>query len=678
MIAHLLRPLIFFRSILFFCIIFCFNISLFAQDETDSCTVENKKAVKLVKQGISEMKAKKYTDALKTFREAIDMEPDYAAPYYYMGKIYFKKYQNPANVKENMLASVKRYYRKTVELCPTFDISCYYVLGDIFQGEENYDSAYYYMNEYMKYPDKIKNDSLYDYAESVVSYTKSLKTLKSSTVPFNPIYVTNISTPLDEYLPLISPDNELAFFTRKTKLPKSKNVITSDAQDTYKEKFMYSERGSNGEFDAGTEMPLPFNTTENQGAATVTIDNKTLYFVYCAYAKKSTYYNCDICKSEKQSDGKWSAIKNLGKKVNGDSTWESQPSISSDGKTLYFISDRPGGYGGYDIYKTTQDSSGNWTLAQNLGANINSKGNEKTPYIHSDNLTLYFSSLGWPGLGGYDIYYSRKGLDSKFRKPKNIGYPINTEYDDVGFTVSTDGHYGYFASNKYKGPGGWDIYYFDLYPGARPDTVILVKGNVNDVIKNEPTSARVELKNVKTKQITQIPVDSASGKYVFTTLFKNDYTLTVKKDDYAYTSKYLSTKDTAIINKPTEVKVDFDVKPIMVGEAYRLNDIYFAYGSYELTEDSKIIMDGFLDFLNDHPTMKISINGHTDNVSSAEFNQTLSENRAKAVYDYLVDKGISVTRLTYKGYGLKQPIATNDTEAGRAKNRRTEFVIVEK
>jgi len=676
MITRFSKPALFVNFLILFCFFICQNTAVYSQ-EGDSCTVDNKKAVKLFNQGASELKSKNIPEAAKLFKEAMDMEPDYAAPYYGMGKIYMKKYSNPSNDRKNMLASVKRYYRKVVQLCPSYDIECFYILGDIYLGEENYDSAYYYMNEFIKDPDKIKKDAEYNHADSVVNYTKTLKTLKTKTVPFNPIYVKNISSPLDEYLPLISPDNELAFFTRRTKLPKSKDVTWSQ-EDKYKEKFMYSERGDNGEFDAGTEMPSPFNTTENQGAATITVDNKTLYFVYCEYAKKSTYYNCDICMSAKQNDGTWSAIKNLGKKVNGDSTWESQPSISSDGKTLYFISDRKGGYGGYDIYQTTKDSSGNWTLAQNLGANINSKANEKTPYIHSDNLTLYFSSLGWPGLGGYDIFYARKGLDGRFGKPKNIGYPINTEYDDVGFTVSTDGHYGYFASNKYTGPGGWDIYYFDLYPDARPDTVLLVKGNVKDVVKDAPTGARVELKNVKTKQITQIPVDSISGKYVFATLFKSDYTLTVKKDDYAYTSKYISKDDTTMTNKPTAVKIDFEVKPIAVGEAYRLNDIYFAYGSYELTKDSKIIMDGFIDFLNDHPTMKISINGHTDNVSSAEYNQTLSENRAKAVYDFLIENGISASRLTYKGYGLTKPIASNATEAGRAKNRRTEFVIIEK
>jgi outer membrane protein OmpA-like peptidoglycan-associated protein len=616
------------------------------------------------------MKAGDYYAAAKLFKETIDVEPEYVDAYYAIGKIYLRKsFMN--------LASVKRYFRKVIELCPAYDIYIYYDLGDIYLGDEKYDSAYYYMSEFIKDPDKIKKTEDYNHADSVVTYTKTMKQLKSKAVPFNPVYVKGISTSADEYLPLISPDNEMAFFVRKMKKEKSKNDGPGTPSDNYQEKFMYSERNINGDFDVGNEMPYPFNTNENQGAASITIDNKTLYFVFCDYIKKTGYYNCDICESERKN-GSWSEIKNLGTKVNGENTWESQPSISSDGKTLYFISDRSGGYGGYDIYKTEKDTGGKWSVPENLGPNINSSGNEKTPFIHTDNQTLYFSSNGWPGLGGYDIFYAKKEPNGKFGKPKNIGYPINTEADDVGFIVSTDGHYGYFASNKYSGPGGWDIYNFDLYPEARPDTVLFIKGNVKDEQSDEPVKAKVELKNVETKQVTEIPVDSATGKYVIATLLRNDYILTVKKEDYAYTSKYISKEDSVISKEPTKVKVDFEIKPIQVGQAYRLNDIYFAYGKYYLTEDSKRIIDGFIDFLNDHPSMKVAIFGHTDNTSDADLNLKLSENRAKEVYDYILMKGVDVSRLSYKGFGLTKPIASNDTEQGRAKNRRTEFVIIEK
>jgi len=678
-----MKKIVYTRLLFILCMFFCSSASIVAQDKDEGdnpCKVNNRKAEKIFNEGVAEMKSRKYPEAIKLFKQAIDEESDYPDAYFSLGKIYLIKQKqaegNTTVSNVNYLSSVKRYFKKVVELCPTYNIYCYYTLGDIYLGEEKLDSAYYYMNKFIADPDKIKNTADLDHADSVVKYTKTLKTLTSKKVPFNPVFVKNISTPMDEYMPLISPDNEMAFFVRKVKQVKSRDQ-TANPDNLFKEKFMYSMRTTDGEFDSGQEMPYPFNTTENQGAATITIDNKTLYFTFCEWLKDHSYYNCDICMSEYKND-KWSEIKNLGPKVNGQKTWESQPSISSDGNTLYFISDRPGGYGGYDIYRTTKDSTGQWTLAENLGPNINSSANEKSPYIHTDNMTLYFSSQGWPGLGGYDIFYSKKDKNGKFGKPVNIGYPINTEADDVGFTVSTDGHYGYYASDKYNGPGGMDIYSFDLYPEARPAKVLMVKGNVKDEINNEATNAKIELKNIATNQIREIPVDSASGKYIFAALYKDDYILSVKKDDYAYTSKYISKEDSVIAEAPTNVKIDFAVKPIEVGESYRINDIHFEYGKYDLSDESKRIIDEFFEFLSDHPHMKVSINGHTDNVSGAEFNQTLSENRAKAVYDYLVSKGVDSSRLTYKGYGLTKPLASNDTEEGRAKNRRTEFVIIEK
>jgi outer membrane protein OmpA-like peptidoglycan-associated protein/tetratricopeptide (TPR) repeat protein len=655
-------------------------MSVYSQDdesENDGCNVKNKKAEKVYNDGYAEFKSHKYTSAAKYFKDAIDIEPEYVDAYYGLAKVF---------TFQEKYTTAKKYYLKVAELCPTYDVYVYYYLGQIYLGADNYDSSYYYMNEFVKQvgdlsPEKQKLyktlDDDYSHADSVVYYTKNMSAIKSKKVPFNPSYVKNVSSVSDEYLPIITPDNELCLFTRKSVVSKTKTVY-SDAQYTYAEKFMYSER-KDGSFDEGVEMPFPFNENDNEGGATLTIDNTQLFYTVCKYLKDISYLNCDICTST-YSNGSWSDITTVSSKVNNDNTWESQPTVSSDGKTLYFISDRKGGYGGYDIYVTTKLDSG-WSVPVNMGPNINSPGNEKSPFIHTDDQTLYFSSTGWPGVGGYDIFYSRKDKSGKFEKPTNIGFPINSVGDDVGFFVSTDGKYGYFASNdttRFKGPGGWDVYSFELYPEARPDTVLFIKGNVKDEAKDAPTTAKVELKNVKTKQVTQVNVDSTSGKYVIATRFNDDYMLTVKKDDYAYTSKFISKEDTSVTTDPTAVKVDFEVKQIEVGETYRLNDINFAYGSYELTDNSKLIIDGFIEFLNDHPAIKVSIHGHTDNISGADFNLVLSENRAKTVYEYMTANGIDASRLSYKGYGLTMPIATNDTEEGRAKNRRTEFVIIEK
>ena len=276
---------------------------------------------------------------------------------------------------------------------------------------------------------------------------------------------------------------------------------------------------------------------------------------------------------------------------------------------------------------------------------------------------------------GLRRFYSRLQEDGSWTKPKNLGYPINTDHDDSGFLVSTDGKTGYFATNKLNGPGGYDIYSFELYKEARPQAVLFMKGEVKQEESKDPVNARVELKNVVTKKVIEIPVDSNSGKYVLAVPFRNDYILTVKKQDYAYESKYIAKADSSF-EEP--VKVDFDIKPIEVGKSYRLNDVYFATNSFDLNDESRMVLDGFIGFLNENPTIKASIEGHTDDVGNDEDNLVLSDNRAKAVYDYLVANKIDAGRLSYKGFGETKSVASNYTAEGRAKNRRTEFVIREK
>jgi outer membrane protein OmpA-like peptidoglycan-associated protein len=279
------------------------------------------------------------------------------------------------------------------------------------------------------------------------------------------------------------------------------------------------------------------------------------------------------------------------------------------------------------------------------------------------------------GLGGYDIFLSKIQSTGKWSTPKNIGYPINTQADEISFFVSTDGKLGYFSSNKLNGVGGWDLFSFELYPEARPEKVLFVTGDVKDKNNNEPVRAKVELINAVTKQITEIPVDTVTGKYAIAVVFKNDYIMTVQKDGYAYDSKYFAQKDTAI-EKP--IKVNFEVKSIELGAAYKLNDIKFPTNSAELDEDSKIVIKEFMKFLTENPKISVSINGHTDDVGNDESNLKLSDDRAKSVYDYLIASGIKAARLKYHGYGETKPIESNQTEQGRAMNRRTEFVITGK
>ncbi|MEI8006790.1 MAG: OmpA family protein, partial [Bacteroidota bacterium] len=525
---------------------------------------------------------------------------------------------------------------------------------------------------FLKDVDKIKSDEDYDKAMELDKYAKFTVETMAHPVPFEPKVVEGISTPQDEYLPILSPDNQVALFTRVVKLEGGKNSVVSSAR--MQEKFMYSDMDKDGKYSAGEEMPEPFNIQDNEGGATLTADNNTLYYTVCKYDNAKHYLNCDIYYSERVN-GDWTAIKSVSDKINLPYSWESQPSISADGRTLYFVSDRQGGFGGYDIYRSIKNDKGEWGTPINMGPGINSKGNEKSPFIHPDGRTLYFSSDGWLGLGGYDIFYSRINDNGTWSKPKNLGYPINSPDDEVGFFVSTDGSKGFFASNKYKGSGGWDLYSFNLYEDARPERILFLKGTVRDELTDEPIKARIELKNVETHKISEIPMDTNTGNYVAVAPFNNDYVMTVKRADYVNETKYISKVDST---HPAIRNVNVDIKPIELNQSYRINDIYFGFNKFELSEESKMVLDQLIEFLTESPSICIQIQGHTDNIGNDADNMKLSENRARSVYNYIVLKGIAVKRLTYHGYGKTMPVTDNDSEEGRAKNRRTVFVITKK
>jgi outer membrane protein OmpA-like peptidoglycan-associated protein/tetratricopeptide (TPR) repeat protein len=633
---------------------------------SDTCKIAlDKKTEKIYQEGINYLKKGNYNMAGQQMRSVIRTEPGCVDAYFVLGLTNFKKADN--NFRE-----AEKNFRKVVELCPGYDVYAYYYLGEIYYGQENFELAVVNLNEFLKDVDKIKNDIDYDRACELIKYSNFYLETINKPVPFEPKVVDGISTPANEYLPILSPDNQLALFTREIKIDPNKNSLVQEART--KEKFLSSIRNEDGKFEAGEEMPEPFNINDNEGGATVTADNNTLYYTVCKFDQVKKYLNCDIYLSE-NIGGDWSPIKSLGNKVNLPGSWESQPSISADGRTLYFVSDRTGGFGGYDIYRSLKSDAGEWGTPINLGPMINSTGNEKSPFIHPDGKSLYFSSDGLMGLGGYDIFYTRLDETGSWSRPRNIGYPINSPDDEVGFFVSTDGALGFFASNKYDGKGGWDLYSFDLYDAARPERVLFIKGNVKSEYTAEPLKARIELKNIETKRISQIPMDTLTGNYVAVAPFNSDYIMTVKKEDHVYESKYISLVDSVF---KTPAKVDIEMKPIELNKSYRINDIYFPFNSYDLTLESKVVLDQLLDFLNENRTISIQVQGHTDNIGNDASNLKLSDNRARSVYNYLIEQGISENRLTFKGFGKSMPVADNETEKGRAKNRRTVFVITRK
>lgn len=677
------------RLFLFLIIAININIAVLAQVEDKECDFEvSKKSEKLFKKAMEDLQYGHFSEGSIKLEDAIDDSPEF------LRAIWIQADLNRRNTNRYRKEDVAiQSYLKIIDLCPSYkNYYAYYYLGKIYFEAEQWSQAHKMFEAFLiADTDKIHEDN-YDDAVDLSKYAKFYDEIYSKPVPFAPFIVEDVSSQEDEYLPSLSPDNDLLYFTRRFQAKANQKVRGFDAQ--MEEKFCVATRTGLNKFTIGNIMDNPFNEQSNEGGATLTIDNKELYYTRCKIKPDKTL-NCDICYSKIDEYGNWGDIKTLGIEINTPDYWESMPSISSDGNTLYYVSNRPGGMGGYDIYRSNKEIDGHWTKAINMGPSINTAGNEKSPFIHTDSQTLYFSSAdrrdektgqyyaGHMGLGDYDIFYTRLKDSNLWIAPKNIGFPINSKNNDLGFFVSTNGEYGYFASNKLGNPehqaskkDPWNIYSFKLYQNARPQKVLFVKGKLKDENTEEIIrDAKIVIKNVTTKEIKEIPVDKETGNYVFTMVMKSDYTMTVKKRDYTYITKYIGKNDSHF-NVP--VTINMEMKSIEVGKTYNLDDIYFDTDSDVLTETSKTVVEGFFDFLHDNPNVKIEIQGHTDNVGADNYNIRLSKDRARSVYKLLLNLGIPASQMNYKGYGESRPIADNQTENGRALNRRTVFLILSK
>ncbi|PCH66325.1 MAG: hypothetical protein COC01_08330 [Bacteroidetes bacterium] len=630
------------------------SFSAHAKTGDDGCRTKNKKAIKLFQEGMAYYKLKNYKNSKPLLLDAIQKDGKFVRARNLLAIIYREEYDY-----KNSLAQ----FKKVIEYCPDFSDGIYFKMGLVSFELGEYEGSIQFFEEYIS-RESTKESHLLDRAKAYIEKAGFLKNMYNNPVPFNPVSLKNLSTASDEYLPVISPDNELAFFTRR--------YVKNDRNSPYPrlvEEFSYS-KWQNGFYNEGNAMEYPFNSGNNEGGATVTIDNKILFFTACK--RSNSFGSCDIYYSEFNGI-KWGSIENVGPVINS-KEWDSQPSVTSDGMVLFFSSNREGGYGGSDIYRSKKDSLGKWGEIVNMGPLINTAGNEKSPFIHQDSETLYFSSDGLQGMGGLDIFFTRKQENDKWTKPINLGHPINSYEDDIGFFVSTDGKTGYFASNKYEGKGGWDIYSFGLYEEARPQKVLFLKGNLKDEKGQPMENAKIEMINTITNEKFEIPIDS-TGKYVMCIKFKNDMVMKVKQEDKLPITHYIALEDTSFEGPKT---IDLDLKPIEIGEKFVVNNVYFETNSYSLSDKFRFEVEDIVEFLESHPRIRIDIQGHTDDVGDDEDNLILSENRARSVQEALVKKGINEKRLTHKGYGESKPISTNETAKGRKDNRRTEFVIIDK
>ncbi|MCC7303146.1 MAG: PD40 domain-containing protein [Bacteroidia bacterium] len=656
------------------------------QKQDDCPETENANALKYFKKS-QDKKKFEYKERMEFLKKAMEEDPEDAR----INLEYARHIVITMKNRDASFASAGKYYEKVIAACPNLHSDPYYYLAIIAWEAKNYKDCKKYSKLYMDF--KSEDEKKYDqkYAQFMVDMKSLYKwsvvydELYGNPVPYDPNLVKGLSSERPEYLPVISPDNTTALFTRQVK-PQTKDAGVDI--DRIIERFMVSKRQENGDFDNGNWMPDPFNRGTNEGGATMTIDNKTLYFTICK-DEGGPQAECDIwyCINVK---GKWGEIKKV-PNLNTKDKWDSQPSVSADGNTIYFASDRPGGLGGTDIWYVQRDQNGLWGQPKNCGPKINTNGDEKAPFMHSDSYTLYFSSGpssvtldgGWPGVGGMDIYYSKMDEKGNWMEPKNIGIPINTKGDEVGLIVSTDGRLAYFASDdprrtKNKSMGGYDIYAFDLYEKARPEKVVFLEGELKGDNGKPLKDAVIEIKDSQTKKTVKAVYDTTDGKYRGIIADKgNDILVKVETPKHSFTSTLISKKDSVQSDKLiTKVKVPAP-KPVVTGEKYSLSNIYYKTGSAELDKKSLVVLEEFAAWLKKNPNLKIEIHGHTDNVGDRNDNMALSKDRAFTVMETLISFGVKKEQITgFKGFGPDAPLTSNDTETDRAKNRRTEFFVI--
>ena len=476
-----------------------------------------------------------------------------------------------------------------------------------------------------------------------------------------------INSEFKDYLPVLSVDQGTLIFTR---------TIPSQRGPKGQEDF-YASFQENGEWGQAFNIGRPINTEMNEGGHTLTPDGQAMIFTICDYygeygKGRNGYGSCDLFVSMLE-DGRWSNAKNLGPKINSNKH-DAQPSMSSDGRTVYFSSTRSGGFGKNDIYTSTLTTRG-WSIPRNIGDKINTPGREEGVYIHPDNKTLYFTSTGHPGLGKSDIYVSRREADGSWGIPKNLGYPINTGEDEFDFAVDAIGEYAYITSDREGGFGNWDIYKFKMPEILKPTPVTYMAGKTYNAKTKARVSADFELIDLSTEEKVVQSQSNKNGEFLVCLPTGRNYALNVAKEGFLFYSESFRLKKNKSL-EPTHK--DVPLQPIEIGNKVVLKNIFFDVDKFTLKSESKVELKKLAEFLEKNPTLKIEIGGHTDNQGSKAHNQVLSENRAKSVMDWLVTNGIKADRLSHKGYADSEPISDNTKEEGRAENRRTEFKITGK
>ena len=503
---------------------------------------------------------------------------------------------------------------------------------------------------------------------------------------FNPINIgPGINTKDPEYFPTITVDGKTILFTRRIEDARVEGPIKEQ------EDFYVSELNDRNMWGTAKPMPVNVNTINNEGAPTIASDGRSLIFVACPDASGTNYGDdrtgkgsCDLFYT-KRLGSKWTTPVNIPGALNT-ANWETQPSFSSDGKTLYFIRGIIGknSTNNSDIYVSHLLDNGQWSTAQRLPDIINTPAAEESVLIHPDGKTLYFASRGHVGMGGSDLYMSKLDEQGNWSKPVNLGYPINTKFDENSLMVSPDGEIAFFASDREGGFGDLDIYYFELPADLRPTKTLYFEGYVYDMNARTPIPGKFQLIDLQNgNEVVLSEADKITGEFLVSLPIDRSYALNVSYPGYSFFSKNFDMKNPDNLEA---VHMDIPMIPITSDKPVLLENVFFDLGKATLRKESYIELNKLVDFLIKNSSIKIEIAGHTDSRGDDVENMTLSTDRAKAVYEYVLSKGIAADRLSYKGYGETKPVYTDEqisklstskeqVNAHQA-NRRTEYKII--
>jgi OOP family OmpA-OmpF porin len=631
-------------------IIFCISVRTLAQPVLST---KSKKAIEFYNEADNYRVRGQNAQALILLQQAIDKDKNFVEAYYRTGLVYMttRNFQKAAEFFELGLNLTSDPKKQKV---------FWYDLGETYFTLGQYDKA-----------DKLITDFLAAETISKARIDKAKVLKKNITFARENQYITaaykqkylsdTVNAFAMQYFPVLTADQQELIFTRR-----------AGFTDDFDEDLVVSKKDSKGRWMAPQSISKNINTMYNEGTCTISADGRKLIFTSCT--GRDGYGSCDLYESRKIGN-EWTAAQNLGINVNS-AEWESQPSLSADGRTLYFVSDRRAGYGRRDIWMSTLLPNGTWSKAKNIGKPVNTVYDEYSPFIHVNNRTLYFASNGLTGFGGYDLYYSE--LDSsRWGTPVNIGAPINNHEDQFSLFITADGKKGYYSHEELIGGGHSKSKIIEIEIPEEHRVKFksnYVNGVVTDHESHQPLKASIELINIsKNETESLVDSDSITGQYLMVLTQGAEYALYINKKNYLFKSvnfNYSEVKDF----EPIVMNVELD--KVKDGSHVILENIFFDVDKYELKEKSQSELQKITRFLRENPTLKVEISGHTDNTGSPLYNKTLSEKRARSVYNYLLRENISPQRISVKGYGSEHPIADNNTEEGRTLNRRIEFTLV--